>query len=169
MMRRTMLVCAGVLVATAAVAQPSKMDGELEALRTYNELVEERRERLEAVEYAVPATLWGVVIAGAAISIVASFVFSMESLALHGLMTGLLAAMIGLLVFFIATTDRPYRGPDAGEPLAYEIVLRDLMSDEAPPARGTHAAGTVDRRGSGGDTGATAPAVREGGATEGSR
>ncbi len=35
MMRRTMLVCAGVLVATAAVAQPSKMDGELEALRTY--------------------------------------------------------------------------------------------------------------------------------------
>ncbi len=35
MMRRTMLVCAGVLVATAAVAQPSKRDGELEALRTY--------------------------------------------------------------------------------------------------------------------------------------
>src|SRR5262249_23740287 len=66
-----------------------------EALRTYNQLLEERRERLEAVEYAVPGELWGVVIAGAIISLAASWVFRLESLALHGLMTGLLAAMIG--------------------------------------------------------------------------
>ena len=35
MMLRMALVCAGVLVATSVVAQPSKMEGELEALRTY--------------------------------------------------------------------------------------------------------------------------------------
>src|SRR5262245_10753381 len=103
-----------------------------EALRTYNQLLEERRERLEAVEVAVPGELWGVVIAGAIISLAASWVFRLESLALHGLMTGLLAAMIGLVVFFIATIDRPYRGQDSVTPVAYEIVLHDLMGKETP-------------------------------------
>ena len=103
-----------------------------EALRTYNQLLEERRERLEAVEYAVPGELWGVVIAGAIISLAASWVFRLESLTLHGLMTGLLAAMIGLVVFFIATIDRPYRGKDSVTPFAYEILLHDLMGKETP-------------------------------------
>jgi hypothetical protein len=31
--------------------------------------------------------------------------------------------MIALLVFFIATTDHPYRGVNAIKPRAYEIVL----------------------------------------------
>jgi hypothetical protein len=35
--------------------------------------------------------------------------------------------MIGLLVFFIATTDRPYRGAVGVPPSAYELVLHDLM------------------------------------------
>jgi len=30
-------------------------------------------------------------------------------------------------VFFIATTDRPYSGSNAIEPVAYEIVLRYLQ------------------------------------------
>jgi hypothetical protein len=98
-----------------------------EALRAFNELIEERRERLEAVEYAAPGTLWAVVLVGAAFALVGSYVFSMESLLLHGLMTGLLAAMIGLLVFFIATTDRPYRGAAGVSPLAYELILHDVM------------------------------------------
>src|SRR5262249_29738247 len=103
-----------------------------EALRTYNQLLEERRERLEAVEYAVPGELWGVVIAGAIISLAASWVFRLESLALHGLMTGLLSAMVGVVVFFIATIDRPYRGKDSVTPFAYEILLHDLMGKETP-------------------------------------
>lgn len=98
-----------------------------EAMGVFNELVEKRRTRIEAVDYAVPGTLWGVVIAGAAISILGSYVFSMESLALHGLMTSLLSAMIALLVFFIASTDRPYHGASGVSPVAYEIVLNDLM------------------------------------------
>jgi hypothetical protein len=103
-----------------------------ETMRTFNQLIEERRERLEAVDYAVPPALWGIVLVGAVISIMASYVFSMESLAFHGLMTGLLAAMIALLVFFIASTDRPYRGVEGVSPLAYELVLQDVMRHEPP-------------------------------------
>ena len=76
--------------------------------------------------------MWGVVLFGAVLSIVGSYVFSMESLVFHGLMTSLLAAMIGLLVFFIATTDRPYHGATGVSPLAYELVLQGEMQHGAP-------------------------------------
>jgi hypothetical protein len=101
-----------------------------EALGTYNELIEKRRMRIEAVSYAVPGRLWAVVLIGAFISMIASYVFSMESLAFHAWVTSLLAAMIGLLVFFIASTDRPYRGATGVSPVAYEIVLEDVMRHE---------------------------------------
>lgn len=98
-----------------------------EAMRAFNELIEARRARIEAVDYAVPGTLWGVVLVGAIIALLGSYVFSMESLAFHALMTSLLAAMIALLVFFIASTDRPYRGATGVSPVAYELILDDEM------------------------------------------
>ena len=98
-----------------------------EGLDSFNQVVEARRQRLEAVDYAVPATLWGVVLAGAAIAIIASFVFNIESFQVHALMTCLLAAMIGLLVFFILVTDHPYHGPSGVRPEAYQLVMRDLI------------------------------------------
>lgn len=98
-----------------------------EALHAFNQLIEYRRQRLEAVGYAVPGTLWSVVLIGAAISVVASFVFNMESFHVHALMTCLLAAMIGLLVYFIAVTDLPYRGARSVGPDAYELVLQELI------------------------------------------
>jgi len=104
-----------------------------EAMRAFNQLVEGRRQRLEAVDYAVPGRLWSVVLLGAVISIVGSYVFTMESLVHHAFMTSLLAAMIALLVFFIATTDRPYRGAVGVAPTAYELVLHDLI--ERTPSR----------------------------------
>lgn len=102
-----------------------------EALGAFNTLIEIRRQRLEAVGYAVPGTLWGVIVIGALISIVASFIFSLESFLVHATMTGLLAAMIGLLVFFMLVTDLPYHGANGVGPQAYELVLHDLME---PPA-----------------------------------
>ncbi len=104
-----------------------------EAMRAFNEMIEERRERIEAVDYAVPDTLWGVVLVGAIIALLGACVFSMESLGFHALMTSLLAAMIALLVFFIASTDRPYRGASGVSPIAYQLVLHDVMRHQAGP------------------------------------
>lgn len=98
-----------------------------EALRAFNTLVETRRQRLEAVSYAVPGTLWSVVVVGALLSIAASFIFSMESFWVHATMSSLLAAMVGLLVFFMLVTDRPYLGTTGVGPESYELVFRDLM------------------------------------------
>ena len=69
---------------------------------------------------------------GAVLSIGASWVFSLESVHLHAIMSGLLAAMIGLLVFFIAVTDRPFHGANGIGPDAYRLLPDDLMP---PPGR----------------------------------
>ena len=79
----------------------------------------------------MPNTLWSVVVIGALLSIVASYVFNMESFWVHAAMTSLLAAMIGLLVFFILVTDLPYRGQVSVSPEAYRLVLRDLIEPRA--------------------------------------
>jgi hypothetical protein len=102
-----------------------------EALRAFNRLVETRRQRLDAVSYAVPGTLWGVVLTGAVLAIGGSYVFSIESLGAHTVMTALLASMIALLVFFIAVTDLPYRGTGGVTSGAYELVLHDLVDGDA--------------------------------------
>src|SRR5262249_13031052 len=67
-----------------------------EALRAFNTLIEFRRQRLDAIHSAVPGTLWSVVLIGAGLAIVSSFLFNMESFWVHATMTSLLAAMIGL-------------------------------------------------------------------------
>ena len=48
-------------------------------------------------------------------------------------MTCLLAAIIALLVFFIAITDLPYRGARSVPPDAYELVLYELIEGREPP------------------------------------
>jgi hypothetical protein len=98
-----------------------------QVLDGFNRLVEFRRRRIEATSYAVPGSLWAVVLIGAAVSIFGSYLFKIQSLSVHGLLTILLTTMIALLVFFIATTDHPYSGSNAIEPLAYEIVLSYLQ------------------------------------------
>ena len=70
---------------------------------------------------------------GALVAIGSSFVFAIDSVGVHALMTALLAAMIGLLVFFITVTDRPYRGASGIGPDAYELILRDLVAPAVPP------------------------------------
>lgn len=98
-----------------------------EALGSFNRLVEVQRLRLDAVRGSVPGTLWSVVLLGAVLAIGASYVFNLESVSLHAAMVALLASMIGLLVFFVAVTDRPFRGAAGLGPDAYELVQHDLV------------------------------------------
>jgi hypothetical protein len=104
-----------------------------EALRAFNDLIEIHRQRIEAVTYAVPGTLWGVILVGALLCIGASFIFTMDSFWVHATMTGCLAAMIGLLVSFMLIIDMPYRGATGIGPEAYELIHDDLMETSVGP------------------------------------
>jgi hypothetical protein len=108
-----------------------------EAMSSFNRLVETRRKRLAGVRSSVPGTLWCVVLVGAIVAIGASYVFTLDSIGVHAVMTVLLSSMIGLLVFFIAVTDMPYRGASGIEPGPYELALHDLTGGkDAASGRG---------------------------------
>jgi hypothetical protein len=99
-----------------------------EALKTYNELVEFRRQRTEAVKQRVPNVIWAVILLGGALTVATSFCFHLQQFRFHLLLTTSLATMIGLLVFLIAALDRPYSGAVTIEPTAYQIILDGPMS-----------------------------------------
>jgi len=99
-----------------------------EAIRTYNRLIELRRQRMEAVDQGVPDEIWSVIILGGMLTIATSYCFQVQEIRLHLVLTTGLAAMIGLLVFLIAALDRPYRGAVSVEPIAYQIILDGPMA-----------------------------------------
>lgn len=99
-----------------------------ETIRAYNGLIELRRQRMEAIKGGVPGVLWLVVLLGAVATIVFSYCFVVESYPLHALLTGVFAAMIGLLVFLLVVLDHPYWGEISVSADAYQLVLDSLMS-----------------------------------------
>jgi hypothetical protein len=101
-----------------------------EAFKTFNELVELRRQRTEAVNQRVPDAIWAVILLGGALAIATSFCFQIQPLRLHLLLTTGLSTMIGLLVFLIAALDRPYQGAVSVDPTAYQIVLDGVMTSK---------------------------------------
>jgi hypothetical protein len=99
-----------------------------EALRAYNELLEARSLRLDAVVgTGLPGVLWFLVLAGAAISLSAAFFFSVEDVRLHAVLVTLLATFMGLVIFMIFALDRPFRGDLGLEPEPYQLVYDKIM------------------------------------------
>ena len=101
-----------------------------EALRAYNNLIDARRLRLDAVGSGLPTAMWAVVLIGASISLLASFLFRTQSLRLHYTMVGLLASLMGLVIFLILIYDHPFRGTHGLGPQAYELIVDQLMKPE---------------------------------------
>jgi hypothetical protein len=100
-----------------------------EALRAFNHLVEQRRLRIDSVGTALPAVMWAIVWAGAAISIVVMYFFYLPDHRMHGTLVGLTAAFVGILIVVIAVNDRPYSGQLAVGPESYQLIVDTLMNE----------------------------------------
>jgi hypothetical protein len=98
-----------------------------ETLRAYNQLIQSRRLRLDAVGTGLPSVMWAVIIIGAFISLSASFFFKVEDARLHILEVLLLATLIGLVMFMIFSLDRPFRGGLGIAADPYQLVYDQLM------------------------------------------
>jgi hypothetical protein len=105
-----------------------------DTFRQLNTFIEARRSRLSAVTTGLPAALWYVVGVGALLNIVLTWMFSLESLKLHLILTGLLAILIGLLIFLVAAMDNPFRGEFSVSSEPFEI-LRDSLKRVGATAR----------------------------------
>lgn len=100
------------------------------ALGEFNQLLEARRLRLDAIHTRVPGIMWGVVIIGALIGLTTSFFFKVGDVRLHYTLVGLLAAFIGLVMFMILALDRPFRGDLGLSPESYQLVYEQLMTTD---------------------------------------
>ncbi len=98
-----------------------------EALRAFNNLIEARRLRLDAVLTRLPGMLWFVIVAGALISLSSAFFFKVEDIRLHGVLVILLATFIGLVIFMVFALDRPFHGDLGLEPEPYQLIYEQLM------------------------------------------
>jgi hypothetical protein len=98
-----------------------------EALRAYNNMIQARRLRLDAVGIGLPGVMWIVILVGAVISLSASFFFKVEDVRLHGILVTLLAMFIGLVIFMTFALDRPFRGDLGVRPEPYQLIYDHLM------------------------------------------
>jgi len=98
-----------------------------ETLRAYNQLIQARRLRLDAVGTGLPSVMWAVILIGAFISLSASFFFKVEDARLHLIEVLLLAIFIGLVIFMIFSLDRPFRGHLGIPADPYQLVYDQLM------------------------------------------
>jgi hypothetical protein len=98
-----------------------------ETLRAYNLLIQTRRMRLDAATTGLPSVMWGVIVAGAFISLTAAFFFKVEDARLQGTLVMLLAVFMGLVIFMIVALDRPFRGDLGLSPEPYRLIYEQLM------------------------------------------
>lgn len=94
-----------------------------------NELVKARRSRIYTSESEVPGTLWTVVLLGAAITMIATYV--LPPTRFHGWMVGLLALSFGLVFFLIIAMDRPFAGKESISPEPFTLAIMNMQRWDA--------------------------------------
>jgi Protein of unknown function (DUF4239) len=94
-----------------------------QGLERVHDLADARRERLLDADQGLPAILWIVLIVGGIVVIGFTYLFGLDSTAIHLLMVAALALIIALVLFTVAELDFPFRGDVRIGPEAMEQVL----------------------------------------------
>ena len=98
------------------------------ALTAFNNLVQQRRLRIDAVQGGLSPVMWSVIWIGAAISIGVGYFFYFEDIRLHAIMIALIAGFLGIVLFMIVINDRPFVGDFSPSPASYQLILDTLMT-----------------------------------------
>jgi hypothetical protein len=98
-----------------------------EVLRSLDTVVEQRRLRLQAVSTGLPGALWAVVLIGAVLNGLLTYLFWIENLKLHALAVAILACFIALLIFLTAAMDNPFRGEFSVNSDVFKTILEKVM------------------------------------------
>jgi len=104
----------------------------IQLMATFDDFVEARRERIDAVTLELPPLFWLVIWVGAAVNAVLIAFIYVKSLRLHLMVAGLLALFVGLVMFVTADMDHPYQGSISVGPGAYERVIEQIIERLGP-------------------------------------
>ena len=103
-----------------------------ETLRAFNELVQKRRQRLDAVNSGLPGVFWVMLLPGALGCIGMALFFHVESAALQAVLLLGLAGFLAMVLFVVIALDRPFQGDLGIGPDSYILVRDHHMGRPAP-------------------------------------
>ncbi|HEU4833941.1 MAG TPA: hypothetical protein VFS90_05995 [Pyrinomonadaceae bacterium] len=96
-----------------------------ETLRTYNNLIEYRRLRIDAVGGGLSTVMWAVIWVGAIISIGVAYFYKIPDLKLHAILVALMAAFLAMVLFMIVINDKPFYGYGSISSDPYKLILEN--------------------------------------------
>jgi hypothetical protein len=102
-----------------------------ESIRQLNVLGDSRRDRLLRVRSGLPTVIWGVLLAGGAVTIGFTFLFGTRNARAQGLMTAGLAVTIGVVLLSIVALVHPFAGITRVDPAAFHQVEKILGEGDA--------------------------------------
>jgi hypothetical protein len=92
-------------------------------LQSLSTIIDDRNRRVVQAGDALPLVLWVGLALGGAIVVGMTFLLYMEAVWPHVVMSGVLAALIGTLLFVTMVLDRPFAGPLALDSAAFEYTI----------------------------------------------
>lgn len=96
--------------------------------REFEGLEASRSLRMDSVSTELPPPLWALILFGAAICIIVTWFFDLESQTMHISMNVLIACLLGLMVFMVASLDNPYRGKISVSSAPFERVYGQMSN-----------------------------------------
>lgn len=98
-----------------------------ETLRAYNNLIEYRRLRVDAVGGGLSTVMWAVIWVGAAISIGIAYFFNIPDIKLHAILVALMGGFLAMVLFMIIINDKPFYGFVSVSSDPYKLILERLI------------------------------------------
>lgn len=108
-------------------ADAREVNAQAQTLQSFDTFVGERRQRIEVTDLALPSILWTVLWVGAILNAILLSLIQVRDIRIHLIMVGLIAVFVALLLYTIASFDRPYSGPISVTPGYYQSLLDGLF------------------------------------------
>jgi len=109
-------------------ATPGQIALHYETLKAYNNLIENRRMRIDAVDSGLSSVMWAVIWVGAAISIGVAYFYNIADPKLHAMLVSLMAMFLAIVLFMIMINDKPFYGYSNVSSDPYKLILDRLIN-----------------------------------------
>ncbi|MGI9124953.1 MAG: DUF4239 domain-containing protein, partial [Mycobacterium sp.] len=96
------------------------------AVEHLDDVVKLRNERIDHSKSSLPAIYWFLLFAGGFVMIFYLSLAYVESKAMHALAVGLMAVMLGLVVFLLLEVNHPFRGQISVPPTSFHDALTSI-------------------------------------------
>jgi hypothetical protein len=108
-------------------ATPGQVALHNETLSAYNQLIQYRQLRIDAVNSRLSGVMWAVIWVGAVLSIGIAYFYKIDDWRIHWILVSMMAGFLAMLLFMIVINDRPFYGYVRVSSDPYKLILNRLI------------------------------------------